>query len=108
MVKTVTSIYIESDLITKAKLHGLNMSDFVAGRLEEYFLQIGIATNITDEHRKSVLRTEIKTFYADAGKDWEHFLNGRCALINRKFALSVTPEILRKEMLEYLEEKETE
>jgi len=105
MVKRNTSLTVEHELIEKAKLHGLNISNFLENKLEEYFLQVGIASNITAEHKKNVLRKEVKIFLVDAPNDWEHFLRGRTKSINRKYHLNISMEQLRNEVLTYLKEE---
>lgn len=100
MVKKTTSLTIDDDIIKKAKLKGLNISQFTEHQLKRFLEGSSKGSKIVNKERDKILRNEAKLFYEETGDDFRKFLDGRIRRINRALDIDVNKNELETLVLE--------
>ncbi len=102
--KTITTVYVEADLLTEAKRRGVNISGFINSKLSEYISDIRRGELVRADEIEKQLKAEIAVFLRDVGKDSYHkYLDGRTATINLKLGTAFTRTDLHAAIIEFKE-----
>ncbi len=102
--KTITTIYVDEQLIDEAKRRGLNISGFVNQKLSEHISDVRKGEFARADEIEKQLKAEIAVFLRDVGKDSYHkYLNGRLTTINLKLGTALTKTDLHAAIIEFKE-----
>jgi len=88
--KSITTVYVDSTILDKAKRHNLNISQFVENKLKEYIEVVEHSQVITKEHMERSIDYEVQKFLEETKDDYMQFIDGRLRTINVRLGTHMT------------------
>lgn len=88
--KGITTVYVDSALLEKAKRNSLNLSQFVENKLKEYIDVVESSQVVTKEHMERSKDFEVLKFLEETKDDYMKFIDGRLRAINIRLGTHMT------------------